>query len=49
MAFQRSTPVGLLSAVAEGIDIEQIYEGARFGKERYLRDDLKSNPAAVCA
>jgi len=47
--FSVLTPVGLLSAVAEGIDIEQIYEGARFGKERYLRDDLKSNPAAVCA
>lgn len=47
--FSVLTPVGLLSAIAEGIDISLLYEGARFGKERYLRDDVKSNPAAVSA
>ncbi len=47
--FSVLTPVGLLSAAAEGIDIDLLYEGARFGKERYLREDVKSNPAAVSA
>lgn len=47
--FSVLTAVGLLSALAEGINIEELYEGARFGKERYLRDDVKSNPVFVNA
>jgi len=47
--FSVLTPVGLLSALAEGIDIYGLYEGARFGRERYLRDNVKSNPALVNA
>jgi glucose-6-phosphate isomerase len=47
--FSVLTAVGLLSALAEGIDIDGLYEGARFGKERYLREDVKSNPATVNA
>jgi len=47
--FSVLTSVGLLSALAEGIDIDGLYEGARFGRERYLRDNVKSNPALVNA
>ncbi|HBF11235.1 glucose-6-phosphate isomerase [Thermotoga neapolitana] len=47
--FSVLTPVGLFSAMAEGIDIEELHDGARDAFERCKKEDLFENPAAMIA
>ncbi len=47
--FSVLTQVGLLSAMAEGIDIDALHEGAEKAKERCLETDIWKNPAALIA
>lgn len=47
--FSVLTPVGLLSAKAAGLDIEELIIGAREAYEKTLRSPLWSNPAALIA
>ncbi len=47
--FSVLSAVGLLSAFSEGIDISALHEGAKYGLERYARNDFKSNPMLVNA
>ncbi len=47
--FSVLTQVGLLSALAEGIDIDELHAGAQRAKERCLSEDIWSNPAAMIA
>ena len=43
--FTVLTPVGLLPIAVAGINIDQLMEGARDGREEYMQEDLKNNPA----
>ena len=47
--FSVLTPVGMLSAFAEGIDIDEIHEGARDAFERSLKTNVFENPSAMIA
>ncbi|MBO8160043.1 MAG: glucose-6-phosphate isomerase [Thermosipho sp. (in: Bacteria)] len=47
--FSVLTPVGLLSAFAAGINIEKLYEGARYAFERTIKEDIWNNPSALIA
>ena len=47
--FSVLTPVGLISAAAGGIDIEQLVEGAAKCKERLLETNIEDNPAVLIA
>lgn len=47
--FSVLTPVGLFSAMAEGIDIRKLYEGARNGVKRYSESSADTNPVLVNA
>ncbi len=45
--FSVLTPVGLLSALSEGIDIKKLYEGARKAFDKYKNLDYLSNPVKI--
>ncbi|SHH39487.1 glucose-6-phosphate isomerase [Thermosipho atlanticus] len=47
--FSVLTPVGLLSAMAAGIDIEAIYEGAKSAYNKTINEDIWNNPSALIA
>ncbi|PLV60036.1 glucose-6-phosphate isomerase [Thermotoga sp. KOL6] len=47
--FSVLTPVGLLSAMAEGIDIEELHEGAGDAFEKSMEKDVFKNPSAMIA
>lgn len=47
--FSVLTPVGLFSAMAEGIDVRKLYEGARNGVKRYSESNTCGNPVLVNA
>src|SRR6056297_146360 len=47
--FSVLTPVGLLSAAAAGINIEQLVQGAVSSKKRLFDASIKENPAAMIA
>jgi len=47
--FSVLTPVGLLSALAAGIDIEKLFKGAQETKKRLLSIPVSQNPAALIA
>ncbi|KAF2960911.1 glucose-6-phosphate isomerase [Fervidobacterium sp. 2310opik-2] len=47
--FSVLTPVGLLSAKAAGLDIEELIIGAREAYERTIKSQLWENPAALLA
>jgi len=47
--FSVLTPVGMLSAFAEGIDIDEIHKGARDAFERSLKTNVFENPSAMIA
>lgn len=47
--FSVLTAVGLLSALAAGIDIEKLFQGAREAKKRLLSTPVAENPAALIA
>lgn len=47
--FSVLTPVGLFSAMAEGIDIEELHAGAKDAIERSLDEKIFENPAAMIA
>lgn len=47
--FSVLTPVGLLSAMAEGIDIDELHEGAKDAFEKSMKENILENPAAMIA
>src|SRR6056297_2453716 len=47
--FSVLTPVGLISAAAAGIDIQQLVKGAAECKQQLLESSIEENPAAVIA
>ncbi|AKI96905.1 glucose-6-phosphate isomerase [Kosmotoga pacifica] len=47
--FSVLTPVGLASALAEGIDIRALYHGARIALERYGNLEARKNPLIINA
>ncbi|MFP4462134.1 MAG: glucose-6-phosphate isomerase, partial [Thermotogota bacterium] len=47
--FSVLTPVGLISAAAAGIDVEQLVKGAADCKNRLFEADVQDNPAAMIA
>ncbi len=47
--FSVLTQVGLLSAMAEGIDIDELHKGAEEAKRRCIQSDVWNNPALLIA
>ena len=47
--FSVLTQVGMLSAMAEGIDIDELHEGAIDAKKRCLESEIWNNPALLIA
>lgn len=47
--FSVLTPVGLISAAAAGIDIQQLVKGASDSKKRLFESPVQDNPAAMIA
>ncbi len=47
--FSVLSPVGMLSAMAEGLDIDEIHEGAEDAIRDCFKDDVWKNPAALIA
>ncbi|QTA37423.1 glucose-6-phosphate isomerase [Thermosipho ferrireducens] len=47
--FSVLTCVGLVSAMAAGIDIEELYDGARTAYNRTIKESLWNNPGALIA
>ncbi|SHK28807.1 glucose-6-phosphate isomerase [Paramaledivibacter caminithermalis] len=42
--FSIFTPVGMLPMAVAGLDIDNIMEGAKIGREEYMEEDLYKNP-----
>jgi glucose-6-phosphate isomerase len=47
--FSVLSPVGLLSAMAAGINIEELYDGAKNAYYRTIKENIWNNPAALIA
>ncbi|MDN5325192.1 MAG: glucose-6-phosphate isomerase [Thermosipho sp. (in: thermotogales)] len=47
--FSVLSPVGLLSAMAAGINIDELYEGAKYAYKRTINEDIWNNPSALIA